>query len=100
MIEFRKYKGFDWDKGNLEHIKKHKVDYIECENVFSNEPIIITEDSKHSKVEKRYRVYGKTNRSRYLTIIITLRGDKIRVISARDQGKKERKEYLKKGGVN
>ena len=100
MVEFNKVEAFEWDKGNLEHIKKHGVDYMECENVFLNDPLIVTEDDKHSGAEKRYRVYGKTNRDRYLTIIITMRGGRIRVISARDQGKKERKEYLKKGGVN
>lgn len=97
-FDFSKIKGFEWDKGNLEHIRKHNVGYKECEKVFFNKPFILNKDESHSQTEKRFRVYGQTNKKRLLTMIFTLRINKIRVISARDQNKKERKEFLKTGG--
>jgi len=86
---------FDWDEYNRDKNKiKHNVTQIECEEVFINEPIYF-EDQKHSSIEKRYTAYGETTNRRVLTIIFTIRNDKIRIISARDQSKKEREVYRK-----
>lgn len=90
--------GFEWDKGNLEHIKKHNVHYRECEEAFFNKPLVVNEDETHSQTEERFRVYGKTNEERSLFMIFTIRNNKIRVISARDQSRKERKEFQEAGG--
>ena len=81
--------GFDWDSGNLEHIKKHNVEYTECEEIFSNVPIV-NKDKEHSQVEIRYHALGQANSGRLLFISFTIRENKIRVISVRDQNKKER----------
>ena len=81
---------FEWDKGNLEHIKKHEVEPEECEVIFYNDPVFFA-DEKHSQKEDRYVAYGITNEERLLTIVFTIRNNKIRIISARDQNKKERK---------
>ncbi len=37
-IDFGTLEGLEWDKGNLGHIRKHNVDYRECEEVFVNIP--------------------------------------------------------------
>lgn len=85
---------FEWNESNLEkNWKKHKVYFKEAEEIFFNKPLKIFPDLKHSGTEKRYIVLGTTNKKRKLTIIFTIREDKIRVISARDQNKKERKKY-------
>ena len=94
-IGFNHLEGFEWDQGNLEHIKKHKVNYKECEGVFFNKPLTVNEDETHSQAEDRFRVYGQTSRYRLLFMIFTIRNNRIRVISARDQNKKERIEYEK-----
>jgi len=83
---------FDWDQGNLEHIQKHNVEHNECEDVFYNDPIYF-EDPKHSIQEKRFLTYGVTNDERLLTLVFTIRNHKVRVISARNQNKKEREIY-------
>ena len=98
-LDFTKITEFEWDKGNLEHIKKHKVIYEECEQIFRNIPLFITEDDTHSQIEKRFRVYGKTHQDRVLCLIYIIRKHKIRVISARDQNKKERLQFKKGGGL-
>lgn len=88
---------FEWDKGNLDKSwKKHKVHFKETEEVFFNKPLKIFPDKKHSKIENRYVAFGTTNLKRKLTIIFTIRKNKIRVISTRNQSKKERKAYVKK----
>ena len=87
---------FDWDKGNLDkNLKKHKVYFKEAEEIFFNKPLKVFPDRNHSLREKRFAALGATNRKRKLTIVFTLRGEKIRVISARDQSRKERSEYEK-----
>ncbi|PJC29162.1 hypothetical protein CO053_00820 [Candidatus Shapirobacteria bacterium CG_4_9_14_0_2_um_filter_40_11] len=87
---------FDWNKGNLDkNWLKHKVSLKEAEEIFFNRPLKIFEDEKHSQKEERLLAYGITNRRRQLMIVFTLRGEKIRIISARNQNKKERRIYEK-----
>ena len=81
---------FEWDEGNLEHIKKHIVEDSECEQVFTNKPLIILGDEKHSVYEERFKIFGKSDEGRYLALVVTVRENKIRVVMARDQNKKER----------
>jgi uncharacterized DUF497 family protein len=95
-FDYSKIEGFQWDKGNLEHIRKHKVLYTECEEVFSNTPLLVNEDKKHSRLEERFQALGKTNNGRFIFVAYTVRKNKIRIISSRDQNKKERYELLKK----
>lgn len=87
--------GFDWNKGNIRKSwEKHRVSYIECEEVFFNQPIMVQEDEIHSQEEPRYYVLGRTNKGRHLFVVFTIRKNKIRVISARDMSRKERRVYL------
>ena len=93
-FDISKIEGFDWDEGNIEKNKiKHNVSKKESEEVFLNEPLRFFDDEVHSKKEKRYGVLGKTNKRRRLVIFFTIRKNKIRVISVRNQGKQDRKIY-------
>jgi len=86
--------GFEWDKGNFEkNWVQHQVAQGECEQVFFNEPIIVSNDEKHSQMENRLFLLGRTDSERLLFIVFTVRKKMIRVISARDMNKKERKHY-------
>ena len=86
--------GFDWDKGNRnKNWIKHKVSDVESEEVFFNLPLVVFPDKTHSKAEDRYYLLGKTDDGRFLFVVFTTRGDNIRVISARDMKKKERRCY-------
>jgi len=94
---FEKIKGFDWDEANVyKNWQRHKVSFLECEEILFNEPLVIAPDHVHSQTEDRYYVLGKTDSGRLLFLVFTIRDDKIRVISARDMNKKERREYLEK----
>lgn len=85
---------FQWDSGNKnKNFLKHGVHNEECEAVFFDPKKKILKDILHSGREKRYLLIGATERQRPLFIVFTSRGSKIRIISARDLNKRERKFY-------
>src|SRR2546430_1555614 len=94
MFDFDSIVGFDWDEGNKQkNWEKHQVDYRECEEVFFNQPLLISEDVKHMS-EKRYHILGRSDTGRALFLVFTIRNNnKVRITSARDQSKKERTIY-------
>lgn len=81
--------GFEWDDANIAHIARHNVGPEEAEQVFFDTDNALDEDIKHSTVEKRFIIIGKTEKGRLLYQVFTRRGDKIRVISSRDINKRE-----------
>ena len=86
--------GFEWDEGNSEkNWLLHKVIRGEMEQLFFNQPLLVAGDALHSVTEERYFALGITNRKRLLFVVFTIRGDLIRVISARDMTKKEREIF-------
>ena len=90
--------GFDWDEGNLlKNWEKHEVSGSECEQVFFNRPLVAEPDAKHSPGEWRYYVLGQTDSGRRLFLVFTVRDNLIRVISAREMSRRERREYKKHG---
>lgn len=95
MIDLNKISGFNWDDGNARKNEKHGVSTAEAEQVFFNAPLLLLEDSAHSRQEPRLHALGKTDEGRSLHITFTLRqsGTLIRVISARDMHRKERTIY-------
>jgi uncharacterized DUF497 family protein len=86
--------GFDWDQGNLEkNWERHRVAWWECEQVLLNEPLLLTKDPSHSVQERRYVALGKTHGGRRLFVALTIRRRRIRVISARDMSRRERRIF-------
>ncbi len=91
------FEGFDWDEGNRnKNWAKHHVAWWECEELFFNQPLYVLPDPKHSETEPRYFALGITRLERPLLIVFTRRKNKIRVISAREMSKKERRIYREK----
>ena len=96
MLDLSKIVGFDWDDGNrIKSAEKHSVSQAETEQVFTDERLLLADDVKHSQDEERYQAIGRTIDGRLLHVTFTLRNDrtKIRVISARDVNRKERRRY-------
>lgn len=87
---------FEWDKGNVDKNKKHKVEDKEVEEVFFDRKRFIFKDIIHSGKEERFRILGRTKKGRLLFVVFTKRGKKVRIISARDINKKEVYLYEKK----
>jgi uncharacterized DUF497 family protein len=86
--------GFEWDAGNrAKNQERHDVSDAECEEVFFQRPILIAPDLQHSRHEPRYAALGRTVGGRRLAIVFTIRGEFIRVISARPMSRRERRLY-------
>lgn len=86
--------GFEWDASNAPKIwDRHEVTPLEAEQVFFNQPLIALPDVRHSQQEDRSYALGQTDGGRHLFVVFTLRDKMIRVISARDMSRRERKEY-------
>ena len=95
LVSLPEFEGFDWDQGNIEkNWVAHRVTPQEAEQVFFNAPLLVADDKQHSRIERRYFVLGQTDEDRALFAAFTLRKGRIRVISARDMSRKERKVYL------
>lgn len=86
--------GLQWDAGNADkNWELHQVSQAECEQIFFNRPILVAPDDQHSQGERRYGALGQTNARRRLAVIFTIRGALVRVISARDMSRRERKVH-------
>lgn len=97
-MDFSEYVGFDWDAGNArKNQEKHGVIQSEAEQVFFNQPLLILPDHHHSLKEPRFHALGRSDTGRRLHITFTGRPREnpnlIRVISARDMHRNERKIY-------
>ncbi|MBI2439993.1 MAG: BrnT family toxin [Lentisphaerae bacterium] len=88
------FEGFDWSGGNAEkNWERHRVTPLEAEQVFFNTPLLQGTDPAHSEMEKRFYALGQTDEGRELFITFTMRGRRLRVVSARAMSRKERRVY-------
>ena len=88
---------FEWDvKKANKNLGKHGVSFSEAATVFNDGLSVTVYDPDHSKEEDRYITVGLSNRSRLLMVAHTERGQRIRVISARQLTRSEREAYEEK----
>jgi len=86
--------GFQWDAGNSAKIwDRHRVMPTECEELFFNRPLIVGSDERHSTGEERLYALGQSDSGRLMFVVFAIRGRLIRVISARDMSRKERRIF-------
>ncbi|MGH2570730.1 MAG: BrnT family toxin [bacterium] len=86
--------GFEWGEGNAtKNWKRHRVPRSECEELFFLAPLVTVQDAKHSGLERRFLALGRTVGGRRLFVALTVRRDRIRVISARPMSRRERGAY-------
>lgn len=84
--------GFQWDDGNAsKNWTRHKVSQSEAEQVFLNRPLIVAEAP--FRKEPRQFAFGQTDAGRLLTVVVTVRGSLLRVISVRPMSRRERRGY-------
>ena len=84
--------GFHWDDANRrKNEEKHAVACGEAEEIFFRRPLCLLEDPAHSASEERVHAFGTTCAGRPLALTFTIRGKKIRIISARDQNRENSK---------
>jgi hypothetical protein len=103
MIDWAAVTGFGWDEGNArKSVDKHGVSQAEAEQIFFNEPLLLLPDQRHGEQEQRFHALGRTDEDRLLHLTFTMRGagKLIRIISARDMHRKERRIYEQKTKSN
>lgn len=82
-----------WDKGNVEHIKKHNVTKEESEDISKN--MLAHKIGKKG----RYIAIGRSG-TRLLSLVLSRKGPgRYYVMTARDSSKKERKEIYEKENI-
>ncbi len=85
---------YEWDEDKAkENLRKHKVDFKEAETVFDDPLSITVSDPDHSEEEERFIDIGISKKKRVLAVVYTERRKKIRIISAREATRSERKKY-------
>lgn len=83
---------FEWDENKrLSNIRKHGIDFLDARWVFSD-PNAITFPSHRDHAEPRFLTVGRVG-IRAVTVVFTMRGDRIRIISARRCRAQERRRY-------
>jgi uncharacterized DUF497 family protein len=85
---------FEWDRNNLGKIRAHKIKREAAEQALLNNPIPVYEQDVEG--ERRFVYYGETNAGRLLAVIVTERGDNIRVVTAYDLDAGQRRDYLER----
>ncbi|MDS4020798.1 MAG: BrnT family toxin [Candidatus Competibacter sp.] len=85
---------FEWD-GNkaAANLLKHGVSFDDAKTVFNDPLYVDFYDPDHSDEEHRYIMMGMSLQSRLLLVAYTERGDAVRLISAREATRAERKAY-------
>ena len=90
-FELGDYK-FVWDSEKAEkNWRKHGVRFETAVRVFFDKHNINDFDELHSDFEDRFKIIGKVRE--ILVVIYTERGDRNRIISARQATKREEKDY-------
>ena len=76
-----------------ENLEIHGVSFDEAGTAFRDTLSLAIYDPVHSEEEDRFVLLGNSHKDRPLVVVHTVRGDNIRLISARKASKKERKQY-------
>ena len=81
--------GFEWDIHNVGHIAEHDVVPAEVEEAVSRPNVVVP--STAGGKEQRWKFFGRTNASRYLVVVFTIRKSRFRTVTAYTMNQAERK---------
>jgi uncharacterized protein len=85
---------FTWDQNKAKrNLIKHSISFDEAKTVFEDLLYVDFYDPDHSEDEDRYLIVGESSQGRLLIVAYTERGNKIRLISARETTKAESNLY-------
>lgn len=85
---------FEWDpQKEARNRQKHGVSFREATTVFGDPLSREFSDPDPSQDEERYIIIGMSQRGRILVVAHTEKGDTIRIISARQATRHERRFY-------
>lgn len=82
----------EWDgRKAAANLKKHGVDFVDAATVLYDDRAVTIRDDE--AVEERYVTIGMDALARILVVVYTWRGDRPRLISARQATSQEREQY-------
>jgi uncharacterized protein len=85
---------FEWDpKKDSLNQRKHGVSFSEATTVFGDPLSVTVHDPDHSIEEVRFITFGTTTRGRLIMVSHAERRDRVRIISARELTRAERRAY-------
>jgi uncharacterized DUF497 family protein len=84
---------FDWDDANILHLAEHGVAPEEAEEVLLSDSFDAGFDVVDG--EKRWSYIGETGSERILRVVVTLRGEQTRVVTAFEAERHWKLLYLK-----
>ncbi|MEO8064296.1 MAG: BrnT family toxin [Pseudomonadota bacterium] len=85
---------FTWDtRKALANLRRHAVAFEEASSVLTDHLAVTGFDPDHSVGESRWITFGHSLAGRLLAVSHTESGDMIRIISAREATRSERKIY-------
>jgi uncharacterized DUF497 family protein len=85
---------FAWDPGKAKrNLAKHGISFDDAQTVFDDDLFLVFADPDHSTDEHRFIVMGRSKRGSLLVVAYTERSNEIRLISAREATRQERKTY-------
>ena len=85
---------FEWDpKKEAANRRKHAIGFVDASTVFADPFSITIPDPDHAVGEERFVIIGMSRERKLLVVIHTVRGARIRLISARRATTHERREY-------
>jgi len=91
---------FEWNAAKAKrNLEKHGVSFAEAAMVFGSVLSLTFHDSDHSIGEERYITIGTSPRGRLLFVAHADRRERIRIISAREATRAERKSYGGQSGA-
>lgn len=83
---------FEWDeRKNSANEKKHGMNFADASDVFNDADRLISRVDRNG--EKRFLTVGKAFLA-IISLVYTIRGAVVRIISARRSSKEERRAYL------
>jgi hypothetical protein len=85
---------FEWNAQKAAaNLRKHGVSFVEAATVFLDPFSATAEDPDHSADEARFLIFGTSSMGRLLAVGPAECGDSIRIITAREVTRSERKLY-------
>ena len=85
---------FEWDPGkDSANRRKHGVGFVEASTVFDDPLSTTIPDPDYARDEERFVIVGMSSERTLLVVVHTIRGERIRLISARSATKHERRDY-------
>jgi hypothetical protein len=85
---------FEWDADKAAlNLSKHGVDFAEAMTVFGDPFEATIPDPVHSGAEFRFVSMGLSQAGRLLVVTYTERNEKVRIVSAREPTRGERRQY-------